>query len=364
MAPRKRPRNDVTGEFIRAGREYPPLIMADDSEGENNGVPFGLLMWGQAGVYNAVDDRLVITGLSDSMIGVVRPAAITFGAGLAVTVPAGWLGIASCQDGTSAVVGSRQTHTLTETAGPATGQRTDHVWVDTFPDDGRWELRLVPQGQTVGRPGMSLGRVIVGAGQNQASQFTFDRLVPTIGRHADAISTPEPGHGGTGWVSMTPDYPIAPTSMRPHALFRVSAYGKGRLGAAANQVFFRMALTSSPIIAIATAGWIAPRERFDWECEAQQQVITPHGTPVIENRVRSMVKVTVTRWTDQAETAQAGNTSPPRSVSAVRTAWGTDSNLALGWQNIQIRARWGSLSSGQLIRAMGSTYESFESYHE
>lgn len=361
----------MTEQDTRAGRSYDIGLaepMSNENEGElPDGTPFGLLQWGQAGIYNAVDDRMVITGVSDSQVGIVRQSAITFGNGLHVVVPAGWLAIASCFDGTTAVVGSRQSHTLPAAGGPASGTRTDHVWVDTFPDDGRWELRIIPQGQTLNRPGVSLCRLVVPAGANQASQFQFTRLVPTIGRHADAHSTGE--HSGTGWVTQTPDYPIAPYVMRPNALFKITAYGEGRMGATAQRLDFRMSVNSSPVVGImpqTTAGGtlVGPRERFDWYAEAHQQVIEPHGTGAqIRDRVRCSVRVTLSRYSDQSD-VQAGWTAANRSVAAVRNSWGTESNLNVGWQNIQLRARWGGAASGQWIRCMGSTYEQYLSYHE
>jgi hypothetical protein len=339
--------------------------MTDDMEGEQDGVPFGLLMYGQAGIYNAVDDRLVIAALSDSAIGIVRSPSLTPGSGLDVAVGAGWLAVADCGDGTRAVVGSRQTHTLTETAGPPTGQRIDHVWADTLPDDGRWELRLVPEGQTIGRAGVSLGRITVPAGANLASQFTFSRLVPTIGRHADATETPEGGLTGTGYASLTPDYPIAPTSIRPNRLFRVTCWGEGRMGASPQNLRFRIQNpVNSPVVTVnpnnggpANLGgqWIAPREMFDFEAEVQLQV--RRGG----DRFRSKVKVTVTRWSNQAD-KQQGTTSPNRSVTAVRTNWGETANLNVAWHNIQVRFSWAGLSAGQMIRSMGSCYDTFEPY--
>lgn len=324
---------------------------SSEDEGERNGVPYGLLMWGQAGIYNAVDDRMIIAALSDSMIGVVRPTSLTPGPGLTLNVAAGWLGVADCGDGTSAVVGSRQTHSLTETGGPPSGTRIDHVWIDTLPNDGEWEMRLVPEGQTIGRPGMSLGRVIVPAGANLASQMTFDRLVPTIGRHADALLRRV---NGTTWTNISPDYPIAPTSIRPARTFRVYAYGMGRQGPTLGNIRFRSLMPTSPYVLIAPSGWLAAREQFQWEAEVLLQV-TNAG-----NRFRSKVSATVTRWTQESMTA--GTSTPARSITAVRTNWGFEGNADLAWSTIQLQASFGTASSGQLIEALGSTYDTFEPY--
>lgn len=325
-----------------------------ESEGDPLGVPTGLLMWGQAGIYNAVDDRLVIAGVTDSMIGVVRPATLTPGPGLQVNIGPGWLAVADCGDGTTAIAGSRQSHALDESAGPSSGSRIDHVWVDTFPNDGAWELRLVPEGQTIGRAGVSLGRITVPAGANLASQMTFSRLVPTIGRHADATGTPQPGISGTGFQNLSVDYPIAPTSVRPHRTFRVQAYGEGRQGATPADIRFRTTISNSPILRISPTGWLAARENFDWVCECQLQIRAE------ADRVRHRIVATVTRWSNTDP--QQGNTGPTRSVTAVRTRWGEELNLNVGWQNIQVRGAWGSAQAGQWIRSMGSTYDTFEPY--
>jgi hypothetical protein len=337
-------------------------------EGELNGVPFGLLMYGQAGIYNGVDDRLAITAMIDSQIGVVKPTNLTAGAGLIVNVAAGWLAIADCGDGTRAVVGSRQTHQLTETGGPQTGNRIDHVWIATNPDEGRWEMRLVPEPATIPgnpnyRPGVSIGRITVPAGANLASQMTFSRLVPTIGRHADATETPAPGVTGSGYMSITPDYPIAPTSIAPNRLFVVRCWGEGQMGATPQNLRFRIQNpVNSPVVSISpnTGGpaggrWIAARERFDFEAEVQLQIRRAG------DRVRSKVKATVTRWSNQTN-VQAGQTSPDRSVTAVRVNWGDADNVNLAWQNIQVRFSWGAVNSGQWLRAMGSYYDTLEPY--
>lgn len=371
MAPR--PRNSATDlkkMTEKAKAEARQALLAEgiqpmdaDLEGNDDGVPFGLLQWGQAGIYNAVDDRMVIAAVTDSRIGVVRAANIHAGQGLDVMVDAGWLAIASCDDGTSAVVGARQTHTLTEVAGSSTGTRRDLVWADVDPDNGRWELRFVPQNQSRGRAGVPIGRVLVPAGANMASQFTFDRLVPTLGRHSYAVGPETPSVTAAVYASLTPDFPIAPASMRPHAMFRATAYGEGQMGAVPQSLRFRSAIPSSAVVDIlpGTGGpgggqWIGPREMFDWEAETQLQVRR------LGDRVRSKTKVTVTRYSSPDK--QTGNTNPSRSVTAVRTAWGTEANLQADWQALGVRFRWGNVSAGQALHVMGSTFDTYESYME
>ncbi|MBO0818769.1 MAG: hypothetical protein J2P30_26840 [Actinobacteria bacterium] len=331
----------------------PPLgiaPMTNELEGEENGVPYGLLMWGQAGIFNAVDDRMVISAVSDSAVGVVRPARMSAGPGLSVQVSAGWLAIASCDDGTHAVVGSRQTHTLTETAGPATGAaRRDHVWIETNPDGARWEMKLIPEGDTIGRPGVSVGVITVPAGANLASQFTFSQWVPTLGRHSDAgmINTT-----GTGMVRLTAAYPIAPYQLEAHNTFRVRTWGDGQMGSVIRTLVFRANLSSSPIVRINPIGQLGARDWFCWECEAQYQV-TPDGTAM-----RSTLRTVVTRW--QSGNAQQGETTSAGTVAAARSAFGVP--ITPQWYEIFVQAGWGAVSTGQRMSSFGSTYDTFQHY--
>lgn len=57
--------------------------------------------------------------------------------------------------------------------GPASGTRTDVLWCDVQPDEGTWSLRIIPEPQTAGQPGMPLARLAVPAGANLASQMTI-----------------------------------------------------------------------------------------------------------------------------------------------------------------------------------------------
>ncbi|MCL2582935.1 MAG: hypothetical protein FWE35_10805 [Streptosporangiales bacterium] len=339
-------------------RSYPPpsgrsiAPMADDLEGTDEfGTPYGLLKWGQAGIYNAVDDRTVITALSDSVVGVVRPARLTAGTGLTINVHPGWLAIASADDGTHCVVGSRQTHTVTETGG-GNAARVDHVWIDTDPDNGRWYMRLVPQGTTIGRSGVSIGRITVPAGANLASQMTFTSLVPTLGRHADANHIQ---NGGTSLNRLTPNYPIAPYQIRPARTFVVHAWGDGYMGVQARSVRFRCSYPSSPILYLVTNDWINPRERFDWECTVTMMV-----NPTVDS-FRTHMRAVITRWSDPS--TQSGHTWQNRTMAAVRNAWGQPHlGVNPNWTEIQVQGAFTGISSGQMLTCHGSTFETYEPY--
>jgi hypothetical protein len=212
---------------------------------------------------------------------------------------------------------------------------------------------VVPEAQTIGLPGVSLGVITVPAGANLASQMTFSQWVPTIGRHSDAA-----GSGvmatGTGWSRLTAAYPIAPYQMTPHNLFRVRSWGEGYIGSSGADLLFRGNISSSPITRINPAGWLGARERFDWECEVQY-LMNPDATAF-----RSTVRAVVTRWPTQ--NVQAGTTAAGRTVSAIRNAWGVGGVLNPQWMEIFVQASWGSNQAGQQITAYGSSYDTFGQY--
>jgi hypothetical protein len=135
--------------------------------------PTGKLMWGQAGAYDGIDDRAVIAALTANRTGLTWPATIVAGSGLTMTVKAGWLGVVSCGDGTSAVVGSRTDQQVTGLAGPATGSRVDYIWCDVQPDSGTWSLTVINASAAAGRTGLVLATLTVPANATLASQFTI-----------------------------------------------------------------------------------------------------------------------------------------------------------------------------------------------
>lgn len=322
--------------------------MSNENEGEENGVPFGLLMYGQAGVYNAVDDRVIITALSDSAVGVVRPALLTAGAGLTVNVSPGWMAIASCDDGTSAVVGARQSHQLQAPAGIVNVERWYHLWVDTNPDAARWELRIILQEDTIGRPGVSLARITVPAGANLASQMRFSRMVPTIGRHADCWMPGGQPTATRGLTRITPEYVIAPYQMQGNRAFRLWAYGGGRVGTARTLIQFRGAggVGSQPTQSVDLADWLFANEPFNWEANLLYHVRADAAG------MRSSLTVTISRQADR----QQGRT---RTFTRYEPAHGYNQL----WQTMFLEAGWSSVIAGQQILAGGSTFETFEPYN-
>lgn len=133
----------------------------------------GLLMWGQEGVYTAADDRIVITALTAGRTGIMRAAVLGAGMGLAVTVGGGWLAVAPAGDGTSAIAGTVQPGEIYAQPGDAAGTRTDYVWVDIFPEAGRWQVGIVPAADTEDRAGIRLGTVVVPAGATTSAEMAI-----------------------------------------------------------------------------------------------------------------------------------------------------------------------------------------------
>jgi hypothetical protein len=150
--------------------------------------PTGLLEWGQAGIYNAVQDREVIRAVTRMRTGLVWPAVITAGAGLNITVQGGWLGIADCGDRTSAVVGSRLDQVVQAVPGPGSGERRDLIWCDIEPDDAVWRLNVIPEAAAVGRPGIPLAFLTVPGGASLASQIGIRPADSTLERRLIAYA--------------------------------------------------------------------------------------------------------------------------------------------------------------------------------
>jgi hypothetical protein len=135
--------------------------------------PSGKLAWGQAGNYDAVDDRQVIAAVTRNRLGLVWPATVTPSTGMNIVLEGGWLGVASCGDRTSAVVGSRLDEVIAALPGPATGSREDVLWCDTEPDEGLWSLRVINRSETASRPGLPLAWITAPANATLATDLNI-----------------------------------------------------------------------------------------------------------------------------------------------------------------------------------------------
>ncbi|MDR3031921.1 MAG: hypothetical protein LBV78_02200 [Kitasatospora sp.] len=156
-------------------RKTAPAAEPAPAAGQPRAGPSGLLAYGQAGVYNGVDDRQVITALAGGRTGLMARPQMTAVAGqLTMTLAAGWWAVVDCGDGTSAVIGSRQSTAVPVNAGPASGStRTDYVWADVDPNGATWTIAIISQAQTAGRAGILLGTLTVPVGAGTASLMTF-----------------------------------------------------------------------------------------------------------------------------------------------------------------------------------------------
>jgi hypothetical protein len=133
-----------------------------------------LVRWGQSGRYSAWDDRQVITALAGRVTGVVNPAVLSAGFGLAVSVDAGWLALADCGDGTVAVLASPVGMEATARPGDPDDDRTDELWaIIADPEAALFTLQVHPAGGD--HLGVQLGTIEVPAGAATALDMT---LVP------------------------------------------------------------------------------------------------------------------------------------------------------------------------------------------
>lgn len=171
--------------------------------------PSGRLAWAQAGSYDAVDDRAVITALARGKVGTLATVQTAAGSGLQVIARGGWIGVAPAGDGTHCVVGAREDHAVDGSPGPATGTREDLMWCETDVDEGVFHLRILPAVQAAELPGIPLARILVPAGANLASQMTITgmegrlerRLISWSGRNYTISNF---GWDWTGWGNAMP----------------------------------------------------------------------------------------------------------------------------------------------------------------
>jgi len=331
-----------TDEFV------PPVIFSDDSEGtDGDGNPTGLLMWGQAGSYNGVDDRAVISATADAGVGMVRGATLSAGSGLTINVHAGWLAIASCDDMTRAVVTARQNHTVTETAG-GSAARDDLVWVDVAPDDGSWTMRVIPVGDEVGRSGISLGRIHVPAGANLATQMTFAEMVPTLGPASSAAAMPQVTN--INLEPLTPMYPIPPWGLAQGTVYRTRAFGRGRFAAqSARDILFADSISHTKIRLPTGSARLASRD-FSWEAECVVMIGHPPSSAigVQQNFINVMTRA-------QASSL-GGVNGTTLTESGVLVAHAAAASLGR-WHDLGIMAQFSVTESGNSLTCWSSWHE-------
>jgi hypothetical protein len=204
--------------------------------------PSGLLVWGQNGQYNAVDDRSVITALANTRNGIVKAAALSAGSGLMVNIAGGWLAVANCGDGTAGVVGSRTTLQVAVPAGPASGTLTSYLWADVTPDAATFTINVITPAQAAGRSGVQIGTVVAGAGQNLASQMTITAKAPSFGQ-VDGLTIATAETGGSSVLYSTATGMLYVVAQPPN-------YAAGTLVASVQDGLHRTAQSASDQVTI------------------------------------------------------------------------------------------------------------------
>jgi hypothetical protein len=239
--------------------------------------PSGLLAWGQAGQYNAVDDRTVITALANTRNGIVKAAVLSAGAGLTVNIAGGWLAVANCGDGTVAVIGSRVTLAVTVPAGPSSGSLTSYIWADVNPDGGTFTINVITPAQAAGRSGVQVGAVTATAGNNAASQMTLSPAAPSFGTF-DGLMVSTAATGGTAYVTATKAGALYVSSNTPNAL------SAGTLVESLQDGAHRTAAGSSDQLSITPHFTIPPGDMVAWshyKLHVSGQAKSPNPAAVI-----------------------------------------------------------------------------------
>lgn len=199
--------------------------------------PSGLLMWGQAGAYDAINDRSVIAAVTAGRVGLTTLVHATAGSGLQITVSGGWAGIAACGDGTSAVVGSTTDQVVTCNPGPASGSRVDYIWCDVQPDLGTWSLTVVDASTVAGRTGLPLVTLTVPANATLATQMTIAPYPPTLEKHlmASTATVDTVTRTATAWSGATTVVTAVATCLGGH-YYRVRVITDSFMGIASGSI--------------------------------------------------------------------------------------------------------------------------------
>lgn len=131
--------------------------------------PSGPLLWGQSGRYSGWHDRTVITALGGRRTGIVAPVRMAAAAGLAITLDVGWLAVAPCGDGTTAVITSPIPISVPVAPG-GDEDRTDELAAEIAnPDTALWTVAVRPEGASAS--GLVLGWLDVPAGATSAAEM-------------------------------------------------------------------------------------------------------------------------------------------------------------------------------------------------
>ncbi len=350
--------------------------------------PSGLLLWGQAGTYDAVDDRFVITALANRNQGLVAATQISPGSGLNLTVAPGWLGVANCGDATVAVVGSRTTLTVPVPAGPATGTATYYVWCDVNPDAATWQLSVITPADAVGRPGIQLATVVVPANANLASQMTITPNPPTFGNFegvtlntsqtggkaylyatkngmlwvqsllqgaggAAVLSLDDGRHygaGAVGQVNISPVWKVPAGDIIPYTHYHLHCSGEGYSPQPAQNMWFDInGLGGYARVTLNHSGWAA-RTPYSFALDADVQVDA--GAVNCAITIRAIISPKAQPVVGVSGIAHLANVAIPSPATGgafvFRTGAGNFGGTAETWNNTFLR-HGGADPSGQII---------------
>ena len=318
------------------------------------GYPNGTLKWAQPGVYNADDDRLVITALSDNQLGVVEPVGVTALAGLQFSLAPGWLAIVPCGDGTSAVAASRQSFTIGPDqgvmAGPVVGTRADLLWLDADPDGGVWRISVIRESEMPGRSGIPLSRITVPAGANLASQMRVSSAVPSFGQHS---TSPMASATTNAYADLTPFYPLPPFMNKRYRAFRVTAWGTGQFGNVLESMVFRPSITGVAVpeveLWLAGLGW-SPGWAFSWKATLDIQC---RWSPYLFASIEAIVRP------GRGQGVQAKDRNGVTGfLASDNLEWNPNA-----WNTFGLQARFdGTTRPGQAITCVSATFESIEAW--
>jgi xanthosine utilization system XapX-like protein len=171
-------------------------------------VPTGLLRWGQAGRYAAWDDRQVITALAGAQSGVVRAVVLSPNGPLEIMIDPAWLALASCADGTVAVLTSPVAMVVGVLPGDDDDDRTDELWAEVLdPETALFQLAV--QQPDPDRRGVLLATIEIPAGAASIEDMTLVPRVPDFGGGAPGPPGP-PGPQGPQGVAGPPGEPGGP----------------------------------------------------------------------------------------------------------------------------------------------------------
>jgi hypothetical protein len=303
-------------------------------------MPTGLLEWGQAGQFNAIDDRSVIAALFASGVGtggLVIPPTLTAGSGLAVTIGP-WQAVVDCGDGTRAVIGSRASATFNETAGGASA-RADVLWADISPDNATWTVSLITEAAMAGRTGVFLGLILVPASASTSAAMDLrpgnERTLGPWGKAQFPNLTAGSTSFGTIASMVIPAY-----DSDVGAVYEIETWGNGSITQAGKSVLtLRLQVGSTVMQSIGFgAGCFGGSNSFRWWAVSRLIVVTL-GTA---GTVRSFIKGNVSEYNANIS-AGSGNFGEASSTESTGTYVKDSTRDA----TLVLQASWGQ--SGQSI---------------